>query len=234
MPQYALLGLTLLCWLGNGIFWCPPKTVNAQVDAGTAKVERLAPVGKALGFSFDREEVVLPGISRLFCRSSPSAVSGFVVPVSINAVNARSGRSLSHILEEPIELKPLVANPDSFSIVEIGPPSSFFGTARLHVLPRPIGGTISKAVSFIGRLSVAPTANNPVFNEVRGRRERLFSAIALNKPYRRLIIRPPTRKEGEQLSESLTRDVNGVSVYRDSEVRFHGISFASKFITTRN
>ncbi|RKZ91341.1 MAG: hypothetical protein DRQ40_09995 [Gammaproteobacteria bacterium] len=109
-----------------------------------------APCGKALGFAIARIHSVSSCISGLFSVGRPTAVTGLVVPVIVDAINSKAIRHVPHVcMEGRKAVPPPVANPDSTSAVVLVSLVARAVTPPLHVF---VAGVYSRSVEAVRRI----------------------------------------------------------------------------------
>lgn len=96
-----------------------------------------------------------PGISCLFSSTRPSAIARFVIAIIVDAVNGKSGRSMTHICEKGLEaITPTVAHLDASATVVCIVPRVWVAASLNHAGP----STIFRCLPAMPRVSMRQRA----------------------------------------------------------------------------
>ena len=100
------------------------------------KPDTPGPFRDAQGFPLKGNEMIATCVLHLFAMCCPSAVAGFVVSVHVDAVDAVTLRSLSHVAEKQLErLSPSIADSDSSTSIVFVPWASRSGATLNNCTP---------------------------------------------------------------------------------------------------
>ena len=113
-------------------------------------VQILTPFDQDLGFAIVRDRSVCHGVSGLLFLGSPSAVSGFIIPIVVNSIQSHSARTLPHIGEEVCEVCPSIANRYAPTTIPVVRNVVFVPAPHPHRRPALIGRSKTGAVSSVG------------------------------------------------------------------------------------
>lgn len=168
----------------------------------------------------------------LFQRRCPPAVSRFVVPVRINAVEGEMWWALSHVSEEIREgMSPVIAHGNAAPPVVLEAVRARVGTAFNHVRPNPIGIGATLAVLPQMRSTfvwAAPARLNLHEFKAVPQENMLSSAVAMTLPVGALAMNRDAFQD-EQSSETQACDIDefGHRGFSTSGVSSDGSTFAA-------
>ena len=173
-------------WSQEGVF-CRPARGNAVPKCKPLNAKNTTPFGHVFSDAVKREWSIVAFVVRLLLLRRPSAIRGFVIAVSVNAVNGMKRRwPVPHVGKKPSKIIPFLANGNTSSAVVFkgfalliqaslahARPNAVFGRMGQVVFPVSIPQLVSEETSATGRYSDAQTMRSDRFK---------FAAIAKALP----------------------------------------------------
>lgn len=160
-----------------------PSMSEPVIGAAVVDSEFLSHFNQRKRDASDRHQSNVSAISILFSASSPTAISGFVIPVIVDAVNGvRGGRPELHVFEKTFIPIPSLTNTYSPTAIIYECFVSGIGASAMHSAPRFIGRGAALAVGQVARsecvFQKAPTRANFTRTQMAIECVNDFSALA--------------------------------------------------------
>lgn len=124
----------------------------------------LRPLGQIKRFALKRYAHILADVVRLFLWRCPAAITWFIIPVRINALDGHSGRSEPHVNQEQLKICPPRAAFDATTAIVRKFLDLGIIAARPHTYPNSVGRCAAFSVfdrshmqtlTSLGRMSIA-------------------------------------------------------------------------------
>lgn len=126
-------------WRCDRGLYGPAKAPNAMLDRDRLETVFLAPLRYCLALAMQLINNIPASVIRLNELCGPSAIAGFVVPVIVDAIEAKSIRTDAHVGEKILESTPLLIDGDASPAVPVVLLVSRTRTPINHRSPRVVG-----------------------------------------------------------------------------------------------